>query len=1434
MPIPSYVDFDGLQSTSVASLTPDIATFLNGNSPQDGDLLLAHLYVEGVSATAEYELIQPNGWHRVCSAQNANTSAIFWKIWRTGDDTTPTFSGWPTGDAIVVIHLIRGADQARPIVRHSINRENNDLINWLSETTPVANCLALATAGMADNKAGQTPASGWTERTDTDVGSMMMYAQTQGFASASSSTGNPVVDTFGSDPYVAHMLLIQEPQTPTPRDIRVKTGSSTSPTSTGNQDITGLGFDVKALIVYIANKNTDSVSANIEYMRGIGADDGVTTAAQRSAGVWHTSGGTADQGYSDNGSIVKMYFQGNTTLGSPNLQAAFSRITDGFRLNWTAVQGSGVVFNWIAIGGDDVEAVVGAEQASTSPVSGLPWRPDMVHTLSQCIDSDSDQIRDIGLLSAGWLDCQAGAQWAAMVDLDAGEDMFIVRHMSFIGQAYLGALTWEASFQQTTSDGWSWDGSNTDYFWYLALHFQNDTAFPFQVESLDVSSAGSAGDDEVLPSFADGQTFGEKQVVHAIVCDGGNAVTQTAGGISEGHVEFDGGSGFVRDQDVLSNARTGNTSERNRKLADAFLIANTGDLNSPAKIGRFTDEDTIDWSTNTGGGYIAGLATIGFIGQEYARTSSDSVAVTDQVAVEMFYGQTVSDAIAVTDQVAAEMAFERSASDTVEVTDAVTVEMTYGRTISDSVLATDAIAREATFERIVSDVAEVTDQIAREAIFERSATDAIAVTDQLDVEFTEGGVKISDTIEVTDQLTVEMTYERSLSDAIDVVDEVNVESRDLRTVSDTIAVTDQLTAETNYSRTQSDTVAVADALTAATEYARAVNDAVAVTDQLATEVDYVRTVGDAIAVVDALTAATNYARAISDAVDVTDQLTASTGYAREASDTIEVTDQLAVEMTYERAVIDTVAVIDQLQAATDYSRTVTDAVSVVDQVSPEVSIDNTDTVAVADQLATELTYSRTASDAVAVTDALTAATDYARTISDTAAVTDLLTADLFTDAIQVTVNDSVAVTDALAAATEYARAVADAVVVVDQVAAALEYSRVLADAVAVTDALTAATDYARAIADAVAVADAVQASLEYERTLADSVGVTDALAVEMTYSRTAVDAVAVTDALTAATEYSRSIVDTVDVTDAVAVGEIERSISDTVDVTDLLQVEVSYARSAVDAIGVTDQLTTAMEYARAVVDSIDVTDSIQADLGVVIDVTDTIDVTDQLIVEVTFDRTVSDAIDVTDQIAAVIGEVFDVTINDAISVVDQLQAATEYARTISDAVDVTDQFESVGGTLNVVITDTISVTDQIVASKEVAKLLSDTVDVVDNIEVELTLGAYASDTIDVTDQLKVEVWYAREASDAVGVEDQLLEGDPVLVVHSIDGGATAGPADIHTVSPDGPLTISGEPDCVTAPVGFVVELADTVECTDRIVVGLICEVVINDSVEVVG
>lgn len=1220
MAIPTY-EGNAINTASMSnSVSVDISGIDGGSPPSDGDLLLASVTIENSSPFSDEYIKAPDKWHSLGNAHNDGRDAIFWKIRESGDSNTVQFSWAPTDDVIACIHCIRGADQARPIARQSLNHQNSSTYDWLAETTPVADCLAIASAHMTtDNRSGATPASGWTERIDTEFGNYLtIYTQTQGFPTQGTNTGTASVTIPGvaSDYYVAHMILIQPQQTPVPKDIRIACGNLLSPTSTGNQDITGLGFDCKALIIFSAHKADDSASPNIEYVNGIGADDGISASGQRCVGLWHTSSSTS-AGWSRNGEIVALYYSGNSTLGSPNLEAIFSRITDGFRLNWSAVDTSGVLFNYIAFGGNDFRAIVGSKIGNASPVNTLPWRPDAVNVIGQNVTTDADQIRTTyGSFCNGWIDCQSGAQFSVFPSIDnAGNAYVTFRDSAFYSKSFFGSLTYDFQFSQTLSNGWSWFDSSTDYFFYLAMYFGGSTHFPYQVEIIKADTSGVNGADQPLPSFGFGQTYTTKKLIHSQVCRDGTGISGQSGGFCEGHTKF---SYETIHQDCLAFAKTsGNVSERRRKLNDAILMHSSGDLDVPGKVGRIFYPNTIDWSTNNIIGHLIGLFTLGFIGQEYTRSITDSVSVSDTIFVEL----------------------------------------SYSRTISDSISVEDSTQRVHYANRSITDSVDVTDQLDKEHYANRSEEDTVSVTDQLDKEYY-ADKKINDSLDVLDSIQRIHYANRSITDNVDVTDQTQRDHYSSRVVTDSVDVTDQLKREYSANKITNDTIGVVDQILIFIEYNRVENDSVSVSDQIKSEPEFFRNVYDSIF--------------------VTDQNFAATRYNRTANDLI--------------------GVIDQIQREHDSNRQISDTISVSDQLSIEFSTN---------------------------------------------------------------INDNINVIDQVKASVYFGRIVSDSVYAYDQLDRSHDASRNISDSVSVLDQIYRTTTHERSVSDTVSVSDNLETEAWYFRYVP---GVEPEL-----YQVPIPDVIFIEDEIIASTQYLRSIDDSIDTSDQILV-ETFRKFGDSLIVTDTLSVE--------------------MEYQRILSDSIDVYDSVEKRMSI------------------------------------------EISIDDSVSTDYQLSVESWYSRQIEDAISVADQILSEFFRLEKNVFDVVNTDDELIVEFTKGAYMFDSVEVTDELTVELLF--ISPDSIEVVDQIISEVWYSRDLFDSIETEDIVFSDDQTLIIHGSDDGINYGPVDIHTVSPTGPVTMSGGKDCYPIPTGFVLEKGDYVQCRDSIELEMVYSITVNDSVEAIG
>ncbi len=605
-----------------------------------------------------------------------------------------------------------------------------------------------------------------------------------------------------------------------------------------------------------------------------------------------------------------------------------------------------------------------------------------------------------------------------------------------------------------------------------------------------------------------------------------------------------------------------------------------------------------------------------------------------------------------------------------------------------------------------------------------------------------------------------------------------------RTVSDAVAVTDQVIVEMEFGRVIDDAVDLCDRFEVIFDtpsgdvYDISICDLVSVTDQVVAEIvvaELEMTISDAVAVTDQVTIEMEYGRVISDTVAVADAVAREVEFEREVSDTVAVVDQAS--WTFEVTINDTVEVADAIFREHDASRTINDTVAVVDQASWSFETAIGDTVSVTDQVTIEMEYGRVVSDTVAVVDAVVREVEFEREISDSVDVVDQASWSF-----EVVVNDTVSVTDQIAREYDAHRIISDAVATVDETMVIISeiIEVIISDSIAVTDQVVVEMEYGRTVSDAVAVVDAVAREVEFEREVSDTVTVADQAS--WSFEVTINDAVEVADAVFREHDASRTINDTVAVADAVQAVRsrlFDEAIGDSVAVTDQVTIEMEYGRVVSDTVAVVDAVARTATFERSVVEAVSVVDAVAREVEFERLISDAVAVVDAVAREVEFERLISDAVVVVDQVAAVSSQLFERVVSDVVAVTDQVTIEMEYGLTVSDAV---------------------AVVDQVIAERTLGGGASDTVEVTDLVIVELITIA-PIDTVEVTDLLQVEVCYSRTVDDAVDVSDRVLVNDPVIGMHGIDGGLIIGPANVFTVSPTGPVTMSSGSDCDEIPAG---------------------------------
>lgn len=127
--------------------------------------------------------------------------------------------------------------------------------------------------------------------------------------------------------------------------MTIKTGSIDSPTSTGNQAYTGIGFQPKALIIFSQGQTTYTEFDNGS--TSVGFSDGSNDASQYVTGVQGS-----DTGFSGGFSSANIL-----GVGTNLVAAVVSFDSDGFTLNFSTVETTARKISYVAIGGSDITNV---------------------------------------------------------------------------------------------------------------------------------------------------------------------------------------------------------------------------------------------------------------------------------------------------------------------------------------------------------------------------------------------------------------------------------------------------------------------------------------------------------------------------------------------------------------------------------------------------------------------------------------------------------------------------------------------------------------------------------------------------------------------------------------------------------------------------------------------------------------------------------------------------------------------------------------------------------------------------------------------------------------------------------------------------------------------------------------------------------------------
>ena len=373
---------------------------------------------------------------------------------------------------------------------------------------------------------------------------------------------------------------------------QVKVGSFTSNTGAGHQQVTGLGFQPKALIFYSARNNTSGFVSDARSALGFstGSSFSYAVATQSATGV--TPSDSARR------MVAAAFAFVNTDLVDGGTAQILSLDSDGFTLSYPGGTGTAYVINYIAIGGAGVEnakVVTWATPTATGnkAVTGVGFQPGLVLHASDFENNTTlPHVETSARFSMGAMD-SAGNQWTnGFYSLDAVNPSDTQRFQrTNLALASIGAaLSWghEAAFASMDSDGFTTNFTSTD------------TTFAMPVMSLCIKGpqfkVGSFNGPIATGTQAKtGVGFTPKGLVFSAFSDPTNATPQGHAAWSLGATSGVASSkaAAVRDLDAVNT-----TSAQGHQGDLALSIIHPGAVSTNLKEAALSSFDPDGWTLN--------------------------------------------------------------------------------------------------------------------------------------------------------------------------------------------------------------------------------------------------------------------------------------------------------------------------------------------------------------------------------------------------------------------------------------------------------------------------------------------------------------------------------------------------------------------------------------------------------------------------------------------------------------------------------------------------------------------------------------------------------------------------------------------------------------------------------------------------------------------
>jgi hypothetical protein len=391
-----------------------------------------------------------------------------------------------------------------------------------------------------------------------------------------------------------------------PEEFKVKKGTFVKSIAAAPavQNITGLGFQPKALILFTSDQTAEGF--NDSYSFAMGFSNGTTSRSVATKSDDNAGVSNAARAFGKH--ILRLLGSGDPTIVAQANVIGFN--SDGFALNWTSNTSTPSVIHYLALGGVDITDVavsnfIASTTAVNQTITGPGFQPDFVMFMHAGKGKVAGKATH-GYISYGFAK-SATERGAIAVNTEDNRNLMDARKWQRTDRAIIaldpqsGAIDAQADFVSMNPDGftveWIDPPADADRVYYLAIkggsYNVGSLTSPSVVGSQSVSGLGLQPRGLILTSYGNPGTASPTNDNRIAF-----GAAHTSGDGSEGSI-------WAGDRGLVDTSITGRSSLTTKviRLAVENTVGTTSVIAAAADLESFdADGFTLNWTTINGSG----------------------------------------------------------------------------------------------------------------------------------------------------------------------------------------------------------------------------------------------------------------------------------------------------------------------------------------------------------------------------------------------------------------------------------------------------------------------------------------------------------------------------------------------------------------------------------------------------------------------------------------------------------------------------------------------------------------------------------------------------------------------------------------------------------------------------------------------------------------